>query len=75
MTKFKLAFIFPLKALRNLAMTGDETTAPLVNLCASWMIDHPLHVGRGEDQRSGRSPNALRSLGDIRNYLVRTFYY
>jgi hypothetical protein len=25
-------------------MTGDETAAPVVNLCATWMIDHPLHV-------------------------------
>jgi len=49
-------------------MSGEETSAPLVNLCATWMIDHPLHI-RSEEQHVGHLAG-LRSIADIRNYLV-----
>ena len=49
-------------------MSGEETSAPLVNLCATWMIDHPLHI-RSEEQQAGNLAG-LRSIADIRNYLV-----
>jgi hypothetical protein len=59
--------------LRNLALTGDETSAPLVNLCATWMIDHPLMIRPDEQQHQQQAGNlaGLRSIADIRNYLVR----
>ena len=51
-------------------MTGDETTAPLVNLCATWMIDHPLQVRPDDQQQQTGTLAGLRSIADIRNYLV-----
>jgi hypothetical protein len=48
-------------------MTGEETSAPLVNLCATWMIDHPMLI-RNEEQSGNLA--GLRSIADIRNYLV-----